>query len=156
MFSLYIYILLNYFSVEFIYFLDKHHWSWSMDRLILHMEFVLWYHQCCCIIFIINWIITLHFSCILLCLPCRQSNIHVKRAENILLTYLKIFTPILDCPKCSTISSGTTSKCPDYPSKTLQNSSLSSEIQSTHYSSFPLFRMHIVWNNLSWWKLRQY
>lgn len=34
-----------------------------------------------------------------------------------------------DCPKCSTISSGTTHKCPDCPDKILQNSSLSSEIQ---------------------------
>lgn len=37
-----------------------------------------------------------------------------------------------DCPKCSTISSGTTHiKCPECPDKFLQNSSLSSEIQVT-------------------------
>lgn len=62
----------------------------------------------------------------------------------------RYFPWILDCPECSTISSSTTTPiCPECPGKILQNSSmLSPPIQRTHYSSFPLFQMHIVWMNV--------
>lgn len=34
-----IFILLNYFYVEFAHFIDKHNWSGNMDMLTLYIEF---------------------------------------------------------------------------------------------------------------------